>query len=284
MSISDIARHLVKPAGSGDETDADLVRIELDLLPAAELEMLRASGVRVLACHGSVVDHRPDMADETPRGWPAGSTWKLVPGAYLPDDNAVAIATLPDPATGRRRIPPKGVMHSAWNLVLHETMHADDYLEGQLRSHNPEFLAARTADLAALDPYEQQEGAAGYEETYAESAARAFGLDPRFPAAWPNLSRFWADRQMPIRPGRADRAIATGAEPVGTAEIEESGAIRLDLRAQSASGAIGHALVSLQPGDPLHADVARQLLARRQRAASPRGVLLISPFPERGTH
>lgn len=280
MSASQLAQDLVQPAGTGDQVDADLVRAEIDRLPPAELTMLRDKGVKVLACRGSVVDHRPELASVKPRGWPDGYTWSMVPGAYLPDEGSVAIATLSDPQ-GARYIPPKGVMHSSWNLVIHETMHADDYLGGRLRSHNPDFLSARTADLAALDPYEQQQGAAGYEETYAESAARHFGLDPAFPAAWANLAAFWSARILPVPPGPADRALAVAADHIGAAEVDASGAIRLDLRAESADGALGHALFVIAPETPAHAAITAHLAGGRPRRRAPAlnaGVQLVAPF------
>lgn len=267
----------VEARGSGDETDVALVRAELAGLPDRLQSDLHARGFRLVACRTAVTDARPDLAGVRPRGWPEGQTWDLVPGAYLPDEKAVVIATVPDPADpAQRRVPPQGWMHNAFNLVIHETLHADDYLADRLRCHNAEFVSARETDFPALHAYEQQDGAAGLEETYAESGSRFFGGDPALGGEWPALTAFWTGRSFPVEPGRRPRDVH-GPRPVGLARLTSDGVYELDLRAERDDGAIGHALIQLEAGTPVHEELER----RRRRARAPRGDwMLIEPFKE----
>jgi len=269
----------VIPGGTGDESDAVLVRAELARFPAAELEMLAGKGVDVIACHEAVTDHRPDLLAEPPRNWPPGANWSIVPGCYAPDEGNVIIATVVDPAGGRR-VPPQGVKHGAYNLVVHEVMHADDYVADRLRSHNAAFVAARAADLDALSDYERREGDAGFEETYAESAARFWGGDPHMAARLPNLHAFWSGWTGPVERGRRSRRRGRARpEPIGTAERLADGSIALDLRADNEAGFIGHALVTLEPGTEAHDQVDRRFRsARRRRGAAASNLIVLDAF------
>ncbi|KQW80779.1 hypothetical protein [Brevundimonas sp. Root1279] len=265
----------VEARGSGDETDVALVQIQLAGLPEPLQAILHAQGLRVLACRNSITDARQDLIGVRPRGWPEGQTWDLVPGAYLPDEKAVVVATVPDPDNpGRRRVPPQGWMHNAFNLLIHETLHADDYLQDRLRCHNPAFVSAREADFAALHAYEQQDGDAGLEETYAESASRFFGNDPALETEWPNLAAFWKGRDLPVEPGRRSRDFH-GPTALGLARLTADGAYELDLRAEDDDGAIGHALIQLEAGTPAYDELERR---RRRERALVGEWMIIKPF------
>jgi hypothetical protein len=262
----------VKPVASGTEGDSELVRVQLRLLPEALVASLIDKGIEVVVCHGAVTDYRPDLLNEPPRGWPAGVNWNLVPGCYLPDEHKVAIATVT--RGGIRKIPSFGDMHGSFNLVLHEMMHADDYMGDRLRSQNPHFLAAREKDKAVLTDYQRQDGIAGFEESYAETAARQFGGDPGFASQCANLSAFWANAVFPVSPGQVRRA-AHGHDMIGTARALDDGAFELDLRADDhdAIAVGGHALVTVAPGSEAHAAISER---RRRGVASP--VMLLDPF------
>jgi len=265
-----LVRDMVSPVASADESDADLVRAQLALFPDALIAELHGANVRIVVCREAVTDYRPDLLSDTPRGWPPGVTWSVVPGCYLPDEHNVAIATVL--WNGVRQVPPTGVRHGSFNLVLHETMHADDYIANRLRSHNPDFLAARDADKGALTDYQRQEGAAGMEESYAETAARHFGTDPLFVGQCPALCRFWAEASLPVAPGRAVRA-AHGADYIGTARLLDDGAVELDLRADDDVAVGAHALFRVMPGSPIHGRIME-----RQRRGLEEGPTLLLPF------
>src|SRR5688500_12928774 len=159
----------VTPGGSAEQIDVELVRAKLNLIPKAILDDLDRRGIGVVVCRESVTDYRRDMAGVHPRNWPDGVTWDVVPGCYLPDENNVAIATIADGAD--RRVPARGEKHGSYDLVIHEVMHADDYVGDRRRSDNAAFAVARQADVDgggfADNPYES----AVMEEAYAESAA-----------------------------------------------------------------------------------------------------------------
>lgn len=256
----------IRAGGSADQRDVDLVAAKLSQLPAAITDDLRRRGIGVVACRDSVTDYRRDMAGVHPRNWPEGVTWDSVPGCYLPDERNVAIATIGDGAD--RRVPSSGEKHGSFDLVVHEVMHADDYLaEGQhdqtRRSANAAFVTARNGDVAsgsmAADAYE----AKNIEEAYAESAARAFGHDPRM--AWPGLDGFWRDAALPVTPAVIRRGIEDhGDGRIGTVTVLEGERFALDLTASDENGPIGHAYVVLAPGDPGYDPVSERLQSIRR--------------------
>lgn len=249
----------VRHGGSGEQADADLVVAELAHLPepiAAELGRVR---IRVIACRGAVTDFAPELAARVPEGWPRGSSWTKIPGAYIPGRRAVVISTLGPDSRGPRRVPRYGEGHGARSLAVHETVHGYDYAASDLRSGDPRFKIAWAADKGRLgDPYFTGEKW-GPRETYAESAAKVFGRDVTERDLWPTLKAFWADFQ-PFSPGpllrlsnMARRVLGLNdprEEPIGRAWIDDRGRLQVDLTARSADGAVGHARLTLTPQDP----------------------------------
>lgn len=171
-----LAHRLVQAGGSGTAVDAALVETELAKLPPKALQVLLDNNVKVIAARGSVTDYATDLKGVHPRGWPPGATWDSVPGAYMPDRNAVVIATTGHGTAAGPHVPVTGEGHGSQNITVHETTHAvDAFADPQSNSSSPDFTAARNSDFSGLTAYEQQSGAGGPSETYAESSARVYG-------------------------------------------------------------------------------------------------------------
>lgn len=185
-----VARRLVRPGGSGTQEDVDAVVAELEKMPLAELQQMERNGTKVVACRGSVTDHRTDLHGVQPRGWPPGKTWDDVPGAFVPDRNEVVIATRAG-ANGQREIPPTGSSHGSASLVLHEAGHAMDHVGGEVSQNDAAFRAAYDADQAAMPEYLRQPGEAGRSEAYAESHALYLQDPAECRRRYPNLARYW---------------------------------------------------------------------------------------------
>jgi hypothetical protein len=184
-----LATALVKTGGSGTAEDAKLVAQSLAKLPKSSLEQMQKNGTTVIACRGSVTDYRTDLKGVPPRGHPAGSTWDKVPGVNNNKRNEVVIAVTGHGTPAGPHVPKAGEGHGSVNMVAHEATHSVD--RGSPRpSESEDFKKARDADMAKLSKYEKQDGEAGRQETYAESAARhAEGKD----ADTPNLKKYWDD-------------------------------------------------------------------------------------------
>jgi hypothetical protein len=277
--------------GTADATDLAALKPIAARLPPQVVSFLVSKGAKIIVCRKSITDHAKDLAGVQPRGWPAGMTWDVVPGVYLPDRKQVVVATLPAVPSGRR-LPATGEGHGSFNLLLHETMHGHDFLKNHGILKDRTFTTARTADYAKLGSYEQQAGDAGLQETYAESAARSFGHDATLPAGWPNLAQFWAQlptTQLSMTPGMPapeppPRTVTPPGPdtPVGTASVAADGTITLDLRADAPGGAIGHALIHIAPDHPQHAAIAAHLTGGEGMAApvlTPTSTpLVVKPF------
>jgi hypothetical protein len=261
---AEMAAALVVPGGSGNADDVAAIRPEIARLSAAVLKKLIDKGAHVLACRGSVTDVAADLRGKVPRGWEGlGLTWDNVPGTYLSSGKRVVLATLPATGGGRR-MPKTGEGHGSINVALHETLHGHDFVGSHKVLKDKGFKAARAADFAKLPDYLRQQGDAGPQETYAESGARFFGGDPALAGDWPALFAFWSGTPIaaPAATGGGLGLMAGVAEPgaeesepegieegaIGHAEMDAKGWIRLDLRADG-PGAVGHAFVTLKPGD-----------------------------------
>ncbi len=128
-----------------------------------------------------------------PRGWPPGTGWTLVPGAFFPwpsDEVRVVIF-------GGSTMPPTGQGHGSFNLWFHELGHAvDDVLD---LSTLKEFLAAYFKDLARMGSYYQQPDDAGPSEAFAEGFCRFFEGDVTLPIDWPHIFDFFDKRRLDKR-------------------------------------------------------------------------------------
>ena len=251
---------LVVAGGTGDANDVSAVISAAAPLPAQVLNLFDRKGARIVACRAGVTDFETGLKGVVPRGWEGlGRTWDNVPGTYLDTIKRVVIATIG--VAGGRQVTPRGpTTHGAFSLVVHESMHGYDYLGNHKVLQNANFVAARTADWGALGSYEKQDGLAGLEETYAESASRYFGGDPTLGANWPNLRAFWQAAWLEAVEGPpVELPPAESRGPVGTARIDERRTIYLDLRAEGPGGAIGHAALEFTVDDPVHDRLARHL-------------------------
>ncbi|MFO1162206.1 MAG: DUF1353 domain-containing protein [Reyranellaceae bacterium] len=262
------ARRLVVNGGSGTGDDIEAVAREAAMLPDSVLSRFESKGIRIIACRESVTDFETGLRGVQPRGWPPGSTWDTVPGTYFQDKRRVVIATID--LDGQRVVPTRDSgRHGSTNLTVHESLHGFDYSGRHAILRDRGFVTARTADFPRLGTYEQQAGSAGLEETFAESGAR-FVADATMSGDWSNLFTFWqANPLANSRSGLFGFAVSEAAEAtdaaeapdgaIGMAEIKDDGTIVLDLRAEGDGGAIGHALLTVRPGEPGHAALRAHL-------------------------
>lgn len=187
-----VARSISKTGGHGTPADSRLVRAELEKMPIGALQIMANNHTKVVACRGNITDYRADLKGVHPRGWPAGQTWDIVPGVFLPDHNEVVVATIGHGTPAGAHVPVTNEGHGSANLTIHESFHGVDMGGGgAMRSADADFNTARTADIGTLSPYEGQAGSAGQQETYAESAARYYSGDAHDATAHPNLHTFW---------------------------------------------------------------------------------------------
>lgn len=250
-----LARDLGVVSGTADEGDRVVVAVELSRMPGDTLDLLRRGGTKVLACRGSVVDCRRDLASMRPRGWPAGATWEDVPGLYDGPRNEVVVATRGHAPGRSGRVPATGDGHASASLAVHVACHAIDARWGG-PSSSAEFRSARGADLDALPEYCRQPGTAGLDESWAESAARWAAGEDEMKASIPGLHAYWREREARRAGGRA--AAEAGdvrttriwrRSSIGAASLDDDGAIVLDLRASDGRGILGDGRVIVPPGD-----------------------------------
>jgi hypothetical protein len=243
------ARLLVIVGGSGTAEDLAAVTSQAAILPPFVARRFRKKAVRIIACRQSITDFETDYRGEVPRGWEkTGRTWDDVPGAYLPKRNRVVIATIAT-ADGRQVPDRTSGLHGSRSLVVHESLHGFDYSGGHAALRDRRFQDARTADLARLDVYERQDGDAGLEETFAESGARFVADRPAMKTDWPALEPYWETGPFDGIGPEAAQSEAAANEALGTAEMLEDGSLELDLRAEDSGGAIGHAVIRVEPTD-----------------------------------
>jgi hypothetical protein len=245
------ARRLVITGGQGTADDVAAVAKEAANLPDFVLGRFESQLIRIIACRSSVTDFEVGLRGVIPRGWEGtGKSWDDVPGTYFNDRKRVVIATIE--TGGQRTVPTRASrLHGSANLVVHESLHGYDYSGNHKVLSDTRFLTARTADYAKLGSYEQQAGQAGLEETFAETGARYVSELGVLRTDWPSLCSYWAGGVSRFATGApAFEAPAGGPSPIGTAERLADGAIELDLRAEDPSGAIGHAILRIEPDDP----------------------------------
>lgn len=245
------ARKLVVVGGSAGPPDLETVAANAALLPAYVLQRFERTGVRIVACRGSVTEFERDLQGVVPRGWDrTGKTWDDVPGAFFPDRKRVVIATIA--AGADRAVPTKSsLLHGSADLVVHESFHGYDYVGGHTVLRDQRYLNARLADFERLGPYEQQEGMAGLEESFAESGARHAVQRDMLQVDWPHLFEYWEagpDESLVI-PESPLESMQEADAPIGIAEMRPDGTIDMDLRAEGPGGAVGHAWMTLAPTD-----------------------------------
>ncbi len=286
-SALDRARLLVVIGGTGSHEDLEAVAREAAALPAFVLARFERKKMRLIACRGNITDYKKAYRNKIPRGWEStGKTWNDVPGAYFPDEKNVVIATIEE-SEGRVVPTSASRLHGSASLVVHESLHGFDYAGNHVVLSDPQFLSARNGDFARLDAYEQQGGQAGLEETFAESGARyACGREP-MRTQWPHLFAYW-DTGTPTGwlegvplgtmaehpPVMAESA---GEGALGTAERTQDGTITLDLRAEDAGGAVGHALLTIQPQDAAHGTLQKRLFGTPGLEATVASKVLFRP-------
>lgn len=194
------ARITVGRGTDTNEADIAAVRTEVAKLPLDQLRDLQRAGIKVVACRDSVVDAEPSLRGVQPRGWAPGRTWNDVPGAYMPSQKEVVVATRAAPGGGRE-VPPLGHNHGSVSLVAHEVGHAVDAARNYPSKNNDEFQAAYQRDLGGgqLLPYYTQAGEAGASEAYAESLAIYLSGDPNGDGArrFPALMGYWQQQYRP---------------------------------------------------------------------------------------
>lgn len=133
---------------------------DLDLIPPNVAEALSKEGVQIVVGNVGMGGFVPKLKGVRPRGWPAGSTWDDIAGAY--DSNTKTVYA----GAGRS---------GSTSTVLHEFGHA----VGTLRNYDndPRLIDVHVRiynGKADLNPYYKQGGAggdAGRQELFAESFA-----------------------------------------------------------------------------------------------------------------
>jgi hypothetical protein len=189
-----LARQIVKPMGSATQADVDAVVSEVAKMPLSEMQDLQKAKINFVACRDSVADAYPYLEKEHPRGWPPGRGWKDVPGAYMPAEKSVVVATRDSPAGGRE-VFPSGDKHGSASLAMHEGGHAVDAARSYPSLNDKDFQAAYKADLASghLGEYYTQSGDAGPSEAFAESHALFLSGDKNGEGAraFPKMMDYW---------------------------------------------------------------------------------------------
>lgn len=198
-----LARRIVRPGGSGDAQDAEVVARELARLPFWVLERSEAAGLNVVACRNSVTDYLEHLQGQRPRGWREGRTFDEVPGveAVNMPGKPIVIATIDGP--DGRQIPPKGHGHGSEHMVFHEFGHGVDSRNALgIESQSPEFLAAYEADIPSLraqnKDYLLQPAPAGPNEAFADMFDWYTGGVPDADKWGPNMYRLFAQTEARI--------------------------------------------------------------------------------------
>jgi hypothetical protein len=164
---SDAPAPAPKPKVAPTTSFTDTVNDTYNALPQNVRDSLAKDGVKVIATD-KVTDVMPELAGQKPRGWPPGSSWDDVDGAYDTTGKRIIVA--------ERQNSTKPRSNDVAGLTRHETGHAVDRLHNfsdqQIfkTPYDREAAAVPPADAQALD-YFLQKGDAGREETFAETFA-----------------------------------------------------------------------------------------------------------------
>ena len=190
----------VTPVGKGFERE---VAVAWGALPVSFRNELQQSGWQVQLAE-FVIDAAPELAEQAPRGWPSGMSWRQSDAVHLPNQRRLIVA--------EKRLTSAGTVVSASRtagVLRHELGHAYDVAHGARHgslSASPAFLAAYQCDLAQLPASERdrltyylQAGSAGRQETFAEALAIALGGGSddanaaEFAKRFPQVMKFAAD-------------------------------------------------------------------------------------------
>lgn len=163
--------------GNMSASDVAEFREAIEALPAPVLDAIRRAGGKFVVAE-KLADWNPDLASQTPRGWPAGMTWANAEGLY---DNGrksvVACKTRVHVASGQPEVSSRRI-----GVLRHEAGHGFDAAIGKPSRHHPDWADAYNRDVAAIDPaktgalgYYLQAGTAGREEAFAEIFAQLNG-------------------------------------------------------------------------------------------------------------
>lgn len=255
--------------GAGTAADVEAVGAEVRKLPSAITGRMADQGVRITVCHDNVTRVVGGLINDVPRNWCTHPepkcvrgqacrkpgvcwTWENVPGMYRPGEKQVVIATRGG------RVPLTGDGHGSANLVIHEALHAADFVLGR-PSDDDRFKRAWDADESAIrrdanrDYYLHE--TSGREESYSESGARWYAPHPTLRTAWPQMAVYWsmvdgriADGDPPFPAGAAQ--VEFGAKPeargvMGYGVVGSDGTATLFLRAEGYDGEQGHGAVTI---------------------------------------
>lgn len=137
-------------------------------IPQNVRDALDKDNVQVVATD-RVTDVMPELKGEKPRGWPPGSSWDDVDGAYDVGGKRIIVAE-------RQGSPKSPNANNIEGLTRHETGHAVDHLKNF--SDSKEFKDAYDREAAKIQKpdsetlkYFLQKGEAGRQEAFAEMFA-----------------------------------------------------------------------------------------------------------------
>lgn len=123
-----------------------------------------------------LTDALPELKGEKPRGWPPGSTWDSVDGAFSPGKKLIVVAEDVEQPNGQWQ-----KSNRTADITRHEAGHAADAALNYF-SATPEFAKAYDDDKAKISAPDQktlsyflQGGKSGPEETFAEGIASSEG-------------------------------------------------------------------------------------------------------------
>lgn len=123
-----------------------------------------------------LTDALPELKGEKPRGWPPGSTWDAVDGAFSPGKKLIVVAEDVEQPNGQWQ-----KSNRTADITRHEAGHAADAALNYFSS-SPEFGKAYDDDKAKISAtdaktlsYFLQSGKSGPEETFAEGIASSEG-------------------------------------------------------------------------------------------------------------
>lgn len=198
-------RQLKELMGDAFKTDADPRYVEnlqmhrehiedLSLIPANAIKRTTREGVSMIVFSGSAADAIPSIANERPRGWTEGKTWKDVGGIYDPaSKTAIAGSVFGGHRSGAA---------SDHSTAIHEYGHAMGDVLGY--DNHPDLIAAHIRLYGKLEPYLQQNGPGGFagrQEMFAEGCVTylkqgAEGCSKRFD---PQFASFMTNVFFPVK-------------------------------------------------------------------------------------